>query len=145
MVNSADVPVVVLVEDNADNLLVVEILVTEDLGGQCFAVTSGAEALRLFQERPTLKPDIILLDLQMPYTDGFAVLQQLRDREQLAKTKFVAVTANVLPEHVAQARAAAFDGFIGKPLDRHRFPEQMRRLLRGEPVWEARGGTPGGW
>jgi two-component system cell cycle response regulator DivK len=50
----------------------------------------------------------------------------------------VAVTANVLPEDEARARAAGFDGFIGKPLDINRFPEQIRAVLCGQPVWMSR-------
>jgi two-component system cell cycle response regulator DivK len=45
------------------------------------------------------------------------------------------VTANVLPQDEARARAAGFDGFIGKPLDFDRFPQQIRAILRDEPVW----------
>jgi two-component system cell cycle response regulator DivK len=44
----------------------------------------------------------------------------------------------VLPEDEAKARAAGFDGFIGKPLDFRRFPEQIRALLAGERVWTPR-------
>jgi two-component system cell cycle response regulator DivK len=47
-----------------------------------------------------------------------------------------AVTAEASSEQIAKARAAGFDGFLGKPLDPDRFPDQIRRLLRGEPVWE---------
>ncbi|MBA3532292.1 MAG: response regulator, partial [Ardenticatenales bacterium] len=50
----------------------------------------------------------------------------------------VAVTANDMPQDVAKARQAGFNGFIGKPLSSKRFPEQIRRILRGEAVWEAR-------
>jgi two-component system cell cycle response regulator DivK len=47
----------------------------------------------------------------------------------------VAVTSNVLPQDVVRARAAGFDGFIGKPLDFDRFPSQIQAILRGEAVW----------
>ena len=48
----------------------------------------------------------------------------------------VAVTAEASQEQLTRAREAGFDGFLGKPLDPDRFPEQIRRLLRGEQVWE---------
>ena len=91
----------------------------------------------LLQSRPALAPDLMLLDLHMPREDGSMLLRRIRDVPRLANTRIVAVTANVLPMHVEQAREAGFDGFIGKPIDRHRFPQQIKRLLRGESVWEA--------
>lgn len=128
---------VVVVEDNADNLLVLEILLTEDVGAICLGLASGSQLWALLHKQPDLRPDLMLLDLQMPRQGGAMLLQEIRDRPVLNQTRIVAVTANVLPIYIEQARAAGFDGFIGKPIDRHRFPEQIRRLLRGEAVWEA--------
>ena len=48
----------------------------------------------------------------------------------------MAVTAEASDEQIAKARSAGFDGFLGKPLDPDRFPEQIRRILGGDPVWE---------
>lgn len=137
MSHEASLPIIVVVEDNADNLLVLEILLTEDVGASCLGVTSGSGLRVLLQKQPELRPDLMLLDLQMPRQDGAMLLQDIRRMPLLAGTRIVAVTANVLPMHIEQAREAGFDGFIGKPIDRYRFPEQIKRLLRGEPVWEA--------
>jgi len=46
------------------------------------------------------------------------------------------VTAEASSEQMNKARDAGFDGFLGKPLDPDRFPEQIRRVLAGEAVWE---------
>jgi len=48
----------------------------------------------------------------------------------------VAVTAYASEDQLNRARAAGFDGFVGKPLDPDRFPDQVRRMLQGEAVWE---------
>jgi two-component system cell cycle response regulator DivK len=48
----------------------------------------------------------------------------------------IAVTAEASLEQMNKARDSGFDGFLGKPLDPDRFPEQIRRILSGEPVWE---------
>jgi two-component system cell cycle response regulator DivK len=56
----------------------------------------------------------------------------------LQHTRVVAVTAHHSPTEMQRARAAGFDGFIGKPIDPARFPDQIRRILAGESVWEAR-------
>jgi two-component system cell cycle response regulator DivK len=48
------------------------------------------------------------------------------------------MTAQVMPDDVARAEAAGFDGFLAKPLHFDRFPSNIRRLLNGERVWEVR-------
>jgi two-component system cell cycle response regulator DivK len=82
--------------------------------------------------------DLILLDIQLPHEDGYVVLQHIRQHPKLRATKVVAVTANVLPADEQQARAAGFDGFIGKPLDFDRFPQQVLTILGGGEVWMPR-------
>jgi two-component system cell cycle response regulator DivK len=57
----------------------------------------------------------------------------------LKDTLVVAVTAEANQEQIAKAKAAGFNGFLGKPLDMDRFPDQVRRILAGEPVWEMSG------
>jgi two-component system cell cycle response regulator DivK len=52
------------------------------------------------------------------------------------ETRVVAVTADASVRNMDRARNAGFDGFIGKPLDPDRFPNQIRRILQGESIWE---------
>ena len=54
----------------------------------------------------------------------------------LKDTLVIAVTAESSVEQMKKAREANFNGFIGKPLDPDRFPDQIRRILAGESVWE---------
>jgi two-component system cell cycle response regulator DivK len=82
------------------------------------------------------RPDLILLDIGLPGEDGYQVLTRLRADPKLRGTRVVAVTARAYPEEIQQAKAVGFDGFIGKPLDAQRFPDQIRRILNGEGVWE---------
>ena len=60
----------------------------------------------------------------------------MRATPRFTSTIIVAVTAEASQEQMAKARAAGFNGFLGKPLDPDRFPDQIRRLLQREPVWE---------
>ena len=83
-----------------------------------------------------MQVDLILLDIQIPGEDGYQVLRQIRATPALAEIKIVAVTANVMTSDLERTQAAGFDGFIGKPLKIKRFPEQIRRILAGEAVWE---------
>jgi two-component system, cell cycle response regulator DivK len=131
--------IVLIVEDNPDNLFIVSDLLQEELHVRyCNARASGWQLFKLLRDKPELQVDLILLDIQIPGEDGYGVLQRIRATRALAQTKVVAVTANVMPQDVAKASSAGFDGFIGKPINRRRFPEQIRRVLAGEAVWEAR-------
>jgi two-component system, cell cycle response regulator DivK len=130
---------VVVIEDNADNLFIAMDLLREEVGVKyCNGRASGRQFFKLLESNPKLKLDLILLDIQIPYEDGYAVLQHIRATLALQDAKVVAFTANVLPQDLARARAAGFDGFIGKPIRADRFPQQITRILNGEAVWEAR-------
>jgi two-component system cell cycle response regulator DivK len=130
---------IIVVEDNADNLFIVMDILREELGVKyCNGRASGQQLFKLLEMNPELKVDLILLDIQIPHEDGYVVLQKIRDLRELDDTKVVAVTANVMPQDIERSRAAGFDGFIGKPIDGDRFPEQIRRVLAGEMVWEPR-------
>jgi two-component system cell cycle response regulator DivK len=80
--------------------------------------------------------DLVLMDIRLPYEDGYGALKKIRNSAKLQSTKVVAVTAEASSEEMEKSRGAGFDGFIGKPLDPDRFPEQIRRILDGESVWE---------
>jgi two-component system, cell cycle response regulator DivK len=126
---------ILVVEDNPDNLMLVMDLLREIPVLYCNARASGRQLFKLLEQR-TMQVDLILLDIQIPWEDGFEVLRQIQELPELAETKIVAMTANVMDTDVERTQAAGFDGFIGKPLKVKRFPEQIRRILAGEAVWE---------
>ena len=80
--------------------------------------------------------DLILMDIALPDADGYQSLESLRTDNRFVDVPIIAVTADVSVENINRAREAGFNGFIGKPLDPDRFPDQMRRVLQGEEVWE---------
>jgi two-component system, cell cycle response regulator DivK len=130
---------VLVVEDNADNLFIVTDLLQAVLKVRyCNGRASGRQLFKLLESSPTLRPNLILLDIQIPHEDGYTVLQQIRRHPHLQETVVVAVTANILPQDEERARAAGFDGFIGKPISARHFPQQIERILAGEAVWEPR-------
>ncbi|HEY1011666.1 MAG TPA: response regulator [Herpetosiphonaceae bacterium] len=137
---------VFVIEDNADNLYVTQRLLNKAVKVDfCNARASGAMFFQWLHRSETTKLnpklrelDLILLDIQIPREDGYTILRQIRQTPELNSTKVIAVTSNVMPDDVVRAREAGFDGFIGKPLDTERFPEQIRRILAGEAVWEPR-------
>jgi two-component system cell cycle response regulator DivK len=127
---------VLIIEDDANNLMVTTDLLRMIGVKYINARASGWQGIKLAETMERV--DLILLDIQLPREDGYTVLGKIRAHPKLNATRVVAVTANVLPQDEARARAAGFDGFIGKPLDYDRFPEQIRAILDGELVWMAR-------
>jgi two-component system cell cycle response regulator DivK len=80
------------------------------------------------------RPDVIFLDLEMPATNGYKVLELIQHDEYFDGVPVVAYTTHT--SHLNDARRAGFDGLLGKPLDSSLFPGQLARILNGEPVWE---------
>jgi two-component system, cell cycle response regulator DivK len=76
--------------------------------------------------------DVVFLDLEMPGVDGYAVKNYLRTK--LGTTPIIACTVHL--NEIDMVRQSGFDGFLGKPLDSHRFSDQLGRILTGMPVWE---------
>lgn len=127
---------VIIIEDNPDNLLVATDLLRMIGIESINSRESGWQGIELAETLPRV--DLILLDIQLPYEDGYAVLKKIREHPHLQQTRVVAVTADVLPHDEEKARKAGFDGFIGKPLNPERFPDQIQAVLAGKPVWQAR-------
>lgn len=124
---------VLVVEDNVSNFVLIARLLGF-MGIHCEWKTSGYEVVEYADTLSRL--DLILMDIRLPYEDGYGAMKKIRASERLKDVPIVAVTAEASLEQMNKARAAGFDGFLGKPLDPDKFPEQIRRILTGEPVWE---------
>ncbi len=124
---------VLIVEDNVSNFLLMARLLGF-LGVHCEWKTSGYEVVEYADTLPRV--DLILMDIRLPYEDGYEALRKLRTSPTLRSVPVVAVTAYANEEQLQRAHTAGFDGFLGKPLDPDRFPDQVERILAGEPVWE---------
>lgn len=126
--------VILIVEDNFNNFLLMTRLLAFLGVKKCEWKASGWKVLEFAETLGEI--DLILMDLMLPDADGFESLASLRSHPQLKDVPIVAVTANIAQPFLDRARQVGFDGFIGKPLDPDRFPEQVRRILMGEEVWE---------
>ncbi len=125
---------ILVVEDNVSNFVLIARMLGY-LGIHCEWKTSGYEVVEYADTLPRL--DLILMDIRLPYEDGYGALEKIRKSDRLKETPIVAVTAEANSEQIKKARAAGFDGFLGKPLDPDRFPGQIRQILKGEEeVWE---------
>jgi two-component system cell cycle response regulator DivK len=124
---------VLVVEDNVSNFVLVARMLGY-LGVHCEWKTSGYEVAEYADTLPRI--DLILMDIRLPYEDGYGALAKMKETERFARVPIIAVTAEASLEQMNRARRSGFDGFMGKPLDPDRFPEQIRRILNGDPVWE---------
>jgi two-component system cell cycle response regulator DivK len=95
---------------------------------------SGQQVLEMASSMPRV--DLILLDIHLPYEDGYEVLGKLRSSPRFANTLIVAITVDASLASMERAKAAGFDGFMGKPIDADRFLQQIRRILQGQEVWD---------
>ncbi len=124
---------VLVVEDNVSNFVLIARMLGY-LGIHCEWKTSGYEVLEYADSLPRI--DLVLMDIRLPYEDGYGAQQKLRTSERFRSIPIIAVTAEASLEQMNKAKSAGFDGFLGTPLDPDRFPDQIRRILGGEHVWE---------
>jgi len=124
---------VLVVEDNVSNFVLIARMLGF-LGVHCEWKTSGYEVVEYADTLPRL--DLILMDIRLPYEDGYGALKKIRQSARLKNVPVVAVTAEGTQEQINKAKIAGFNGFLAKPLDPDRFPDQIQRILSGEPVWE---------
>jgi CheY-like chemotaxis protein len=120
--------IVLVADDNAiSRELIREILVSENY--RVVEVENGAQALDKTAE---VRPDLILLDIQMPVMDGFAVIGQLRRDQRFLRIPVVALTASAMQDDRERALAAGFDEYITKPIRAASLRAHIKRLLRVE-------------
>jgi len=131
---------VLVVEDNVSNFVLVARMLGY-LGIHCEWKTSGYEVVEYADTLPHL--DLILMDIRLPYEDGYEALKKIRLSPHLMNIPVIAMTAEASIEQIKRSQQSGFNGFIGKPLDIDRFPDQIQRILTGEQVWELGEGSLG--
>ena len=114
-------------DDPASRALVRRILQAEGYGVE--TVEDGVTALEVARQ---VQPDLILMDINIGGLDGYEVTTRLRSIQNVKRTPIVAVTAATLRGDRERALIAGCDGYIAKPIDVDRFPEQVRSYLDGE-------------
>jgi two-component system, cell cycle response regulator DivK len=121
------VPKILVVEDSPDNMKLFRTLLT--LKGHEVTGLPGGDGLLAAIERAT--PELVLMDIQLPGKDGFALLREIRE-SPFSALRVVALTAHAMTGDRERALAAGFDGYITKPIDIRNFPTQISRVLNGE-------------
>jgi two-component system, cell cycle response regulator DivK len=119
-------PLVLIVDDNARNLkLAGDVLVAA--GFRTLAATTGKEGVAFANER---LPDVVLMDLRLPDMDGTDAARMLAQQARTASIPVVALTSVTLEDDPVWLRIAGFAGYLEKPIDVERFPDQVRRYCR---------------
>ena len=113
----------------ADDNPVSRELIREVLESADYQVLEAADGKEALERARASHPDVVLLDVQMPLMDGFAVLRQLRDDPRLAALPVAAITAYAMRGDRERALAAGFDDYITKPIHPASFRDSVGRLL----------------
>lgn len=121
------VPKILIVEDSPDNMKLFRTLLT--LKGYEVEGLPGGEGLLAAIEGGN--PDLVLMDIQLPGKDGFALLREIRS-SPFGTVRVIALTAHAMTGDRERALQAGFDGYITKPIDVRSFPDQVQRALKGE-------------
>jgi len=111
---ASDVHTVLYIEDNPANLRLVEQLLARRGGIRLLSAGDAEEGLQIIRQH---RPDLVLLDINLPGMDGYEVLRTLRELEQGRELPVVAISANAMPRDIERGREAGFLDYITKPID----------------------------
>ncbi len=117
---------ILYIEDNFDNRILIRRILTAEgyVVREAENATAGLEALK------ALRPDLILMDINMPDMDGYSLTAKIRSMAGFDTIPIVALTANVMRGDRERSLEAGCDGYIQKPVDIDALPQQIERYLR---------------
>src|SRR5579862_549202 len=116
---------ILVAEDNPAN----RELMRKVLSGRGYEMIEASDGLEALQRVEENRPDLILLDIQLPALDGFAVLAKIRENPAYIGIRVMAVTANAMREDREKGMRAGFDAYISKPIDIAALRQQVEKLL----------------
>jgi two-component system cell cycle response regulator DivK len=123
MLQTEEKGTILYVEDNPDNrMLVRRILLSED-----YSLLEAKDAHQALSLLETAKPDLILMDINMPDMDGYTLTAKIKAIPGFERVPILALTANVMRGDKEKTLEAGCDGYIQKPID---FDELLREIER---------------
>jgi len=114
-------------DDETNRKLVRQILEYE--GYDYLEAADGLTGLSMLE---TIQPDLILMDINMPDLDGYETATKVKNMPGLKDVPIIALTANILKGDKERALTAGCDGYLPKPIDALKFPEQISQYLSGK-------------
>ncbi|MGD9671344.1 MAG: response regulator [Hyphomicrobiaceae bacterium] len=116
---------ILVVEDHADNRAILRDLLTAS-GFDYLEAVAGAAGVAAAER---LKPDLILMDIQLPDLDGYEATRRIKANPALSTTPVIAVTSYALSGDAAKARDAGCDAYVAKPFSPRQLLAKIRELL----------------
>jgi two-component system cell cycle response regulator DivK len=116
---------ILIVEDNEKNMKLVRDILRHN-GHATLEATTGRDGVRLAVAH---RPDLILMDIQLPDIDGIEALRRIREDASLDAIAVVAVSASVMPDDKQKVVTSGFDAFVSKPINLKQFLDTVQRFL----------------
>ncbi len=116
---------ILYIEDNFENRTLVRRLLLS-LG---YGVLEAENAVQALDVLSSNRPDLILMDINMPDVDGYTLTHQIKVMPEFKKVPIIAITANVMRGDREKSLAAGCDGYIEKPIDVDRFLDQIAEMI----------------
>ena len=121
---------VLIIEDNEQNRYLLTFLLEKN----GYSVRAVADGVRGIEAARASVPALILLDIQLPTMDGYAVARALRQHEALQGIPIIAVTSYAMPGDREKALASGCTGYIEKPINPETFVAEMEQALAPSPT-----------
>jgi two-component system, cell cycle response regulator DivK len=116
---------ILVIEDNEDNRQIIRDLLTS-FDYELIETADGAEGVAMAQSH---RPDLILMDIQLPEMDGYEATRRIRAIPELERVPIIAVTSYALSGDDAKAREAGCDGYVAKPFSPRQLLAKVREFL----------------
>jgi two-component system, cell cycle response regulator DivK len=129
---------ILIIEDNPLNMK----LLRDVVSAQGFRVVESGTAEEGLEVARTQRPDLILMDIQLPGMDGISALKQLKADLTTREIPVIAVTASAMPLERREILAAGFDGYQTKPLSVKELTVEIRSVLEAHARRDESSGTP---
>jgi len=113
------------VEDQEDNRRIIRDLLTS-VGYEMIEASDGESGVRLAEEQ---RPDLILMDIQLPGIDGYEATRRIKARAELHDIPIIVVTSYALSGDDAKAKAAGSDAYVAKPFSPRDLLATIRKFL----------------
>jgi two-component system, cell cycle response regulator DivK len=121
---------ILIVEDNERNLK----LLRDLLGVHGFRTVEARSAEDALAVAGAQRPQLVLMDIQLPGMDGLDALSKLRAEPDTADTPVIAVTAFAMKDDRERLLSAGFDGYLEKPIDVRHLPSYVRSYLGSSAI-----------
>ncbi|MCX8059379.1 MAG: response regulator [Spirochaetes bacterium] len=115
-----------IIEDNEQNLYLIKYLLEKN-GFDVDYANNGFIALEKLKE---IKPEIILLDIQLPYIDGYNLAKKIKNIESLKNIPIIAVTSYAMPGDKEKAFESGCIGYIEKPINPDTFIDEIKKFIK---------------